>query len=88
MSDEFRHTEKQTEIMTIVLNSASAGAFCTLQELRDKLSYGKDVSKQAVLCSLKFLAKHGMLERRHRGPKSMELIPTQQGYKVFRVDHD
>lgn len=78
-------TDKQHEIMGHVLEAAGKGSYITLVELwRDKLSYGPSVSKQAVLCSVKFLAKHGFVIRQPDGRNSMKIIPTSKGYETFQ----
>lgn len=79
---EFAQTEKQTEIMGLVISAVDAGAYITLNDLRDKLSYKP--SKQAVLCSINFLIGHGFLVTTLHGNRSMEIKPTALAYATFR----
>jgi hypothetical protein len=80
---EFAQNDKQTEIMKLVMDTArDTGDFIELHELKGKLSYGPDVSKQAILCSLKFLEKHGLIAREHRKRK-LYIKPTLEAFKVF-----
>ncbi|CAO3459737.1 hypothetical protein [Azospirillum argentinense] len=92
MSDptDFLHTDKQAEILRHVLAAADAGAFLDIHALKKRLSYGAAVTVQAVDCSLRFLERHGMLERFHapvagRGAyKRVHVKPTPRAYTVFR----
>lgn len=80
-------TPKQHEIMDLVLRAADAGELLDIAELKERLSYGPDVTKQALQCSIRFLEKHGMLARdyeRRRGARRMVLQPTGLAYSTFR----
>jgi hypothetical protein len=79
---EFAHTEKQSEIMRHILCAADEGAYITLKQLREKLSYKS--SKQSVLCSLMVLENRGFLTKAYHGHLSMELKPTAFAYATFR----
>lgn len=83
---QFAHTAKQHELMELILKAADSGAFITVKELHAKVSYGKDCKKQAILCSLRLLEKHGFIAKKYRGPKSAEIVPTAQAYTVFRAN--
>lgn len=79
---EFAQTDKQAEIMRLVLTAVDHEHFLTLEKLREQLSYKP--SKQAVLCSLKILESHGFLTKVYHGNRSMELKPTTLAYTTFR----
>lgn len=83
MKVEFGRTEKQQEIMSLILDASERGVALTLASLRVMLSYGPDVSKQAVLCSLRILMEHGFLEKVYHG-KKLIIIPTAAAYREFR----
>ena len=81
---EFAQSDKQEEILRLVLDTAEqTGDFIELHELKGKLSYGPDVSKQAILCSLKFLEGHGLIAREHRKRK-LYIKPTLETYRRMR----
>ncbi|SER26290.1 hypothetical protein SAMN05216548_11418 [Faunimonas pinastri] len=82
---EFNRTPKQEEIMTLVLTAAHAGEHLSLAELKEKLSYGAEVTKQAVQCSIRFLVKWNMVEKEYRSGK-LFIKPTLLAYKHFRKD--
>jgi len=79
---EFAHTDKQAEIMRLILGAVDHGSLITLKALREQLSY--KASKQAVLCSLKILEGHGFLTKHHHGNRTMEIKPTATAYTTFR----
>ena len=79
---EFAQTDKQLEIMKLILGAADLGAYITLTQLREKLSYKP--SKQAVLCSLRHLAGHGFLTKKYHGCRTMDIMPTVLAYSTFR----
>jgi repressor of nif and glnA expression len=79
---EFAQTDKQTEIMKLILGATSLGSFITLKQLRDRLSYKP--SKQAVLCSLRRLESHGFLTKTYHGNQTMDIVPTMLAYATFR----
>jgi hypothetical protein len=80
---EFAHTDKQAEIMRHILTAADTGVPITLEKLREDLSYR--ASKQAVLCSLRFLEGHGFVEKRYHGNRTMDILPTKLAYSTFRT---
>ena len=87
---EMTQTEKQHEIMTLVLKSTDAGSFLDIGELQAALSYGSEVTKQALQCSIRFLEGHRMLVRGYevrRGRRRMILKPTPAAYVAFRNSH-
>lgn len=79
---EFAQTEKQTEIMKLILGAVDHGSYITLASLREQLSYTP--TKQAVLCSLNFLEGHGFLTKKYHGNRTMEIVPTALAYSTFR----
>lgn len=80
---EFAHTDKQVEIMRLILAAADLGAFITLTKLREELSYKP--SKQAVLCSLRNLESYEFLTKTYHGNVTMEIVPTAKAYATFRT---
>lgn len=84
--EKFAQTEKQIEIMTIILKAADKGRHLSAQELHGELSYGKGCTVNAVLSSLKFLEAHGLIARRKRndGTRRSEIMPTKLAYIYFR----
>jgi len=69
--------------MKLIVGAIDAGAFITLVSLREKLSYKP--SKQAVLCSLRVLEKHGFLTKNYHGNRTMELKPTPLAIVTFKA---
>jgi repressor of nif and glnA expression len=80
---EFAQTEKQTEIMKLILEAADYGAFINMTQLRERLTY--KASKQAFLCSVKILENYGFLVKEYKGSRPMELKPTPLAYATFRT---
>lgn len=82
----FAQTEKQTEIMNLILQAADAGKHLSAHELHARLSYGDKCTVNAVMCSLKFLESHGFISRRRRGDgtRRSDLLPTKLAYIYFR----
>lgn len=78
-----RRTEKQREIMGIVLREAGAGRFLNVTELHDLLSYKAEASYGAIRISLRFLEKQGMLHRKREG-RETKLVPTPRAYDWFK----
>lgn len=81
---EFRQSLKQTEIMGLVVTANADGVPISLPQLQAKLSYGASVKRQAILCSIKILERHGMLTRENSKSKSMRLIPTDLAAMYFK----
>ena len=79
---EFQRTDKQTEIMKLILGAADTGVAITLKQLRDRLSYKP--TKQAVLCSLRILERYGFLTKQYHGNRTMHIHPTARAYSTFR----
>lgn len=84
--DKFAQTEKQIEIMTLILKAADAGTHLSAHELHAQLSYRDACTVNAVLSSLKFLESHGLILRRKRkdGTRRHEILPTKLAYVYFR----
>ncbi|MBD9511620.1 hypothetical protein IB265_33230 [Ensifer sp. ENS10] len=76
-----RRTEKQKELMGLILKAANDGAFLTPSELHAKISY--PATYGAVRVSIKFLVSQGMVEKRPEG-NFVRLVPTLRGYDWFR----
>jgi hypothetical protein len=91
-AENFSGTEKQYEILTKVLAAADLGAPISLIDLWRSLSWGATVTKQAVLCSIRILEHHGMVERRygrklqrqHRQGMPQYVLPTLKCYQLLR----
>lgn len=83
---EFAQTEKQTEIIRLVLAAADAGEVMTYPLLQARLSYGAGVSPQSIQCSIRFLEKHGLvLRQKSLGDGRTTIIkPTSRTYRMFR----
>ncbi|PZR92263.1 MAG: hypothetical protein DI537_13835 [Stutzerimonas stutzeri] len=76
-----RRTEKQKELMGLILQAAGQGTLLTVKELHAKISY--PASYGAVRISLNFLEGQGMIERKRQG-QNVLLVPTDRGYDWFR----
>lgn len=76
-----RRTEKQKEIMGLILKAAGEGRYLTTKEIHEQVSY--EASYGAVRISIRFLVTQGMLERRPAG-QFTHLVPTLKGYDWFR----
>lgn len=83
---DFSQTEKQMEIIDIVMRAADAGEVMTYQRLQARLSYGRSICIQSVHCSVKFLEKHGVLVRVKSPEDSRKTLikPTTLAYEMFR----
>jgi hypothetical protein len=84
MLETFAGTDKQNEIMGKVLAAADAGTDIEFWELKNALSYGSDVTKQALQCSIRYLARHGLVARKYGHRRKLFLAPTMLAYQVFR----
>ena len=76
-----RRTEKQKEIMGLILKAAGEGRFLTTTDIHEQVSY--EASYGAIRVSIRFLVSQGMLERRPDG-NFTRLVPTLKGYDWFR----
>ncbi|MCK1543409.1 hypothetical protein IVB12_15945 [Bradyrhizobium sp. 179] len=81
MSD-FKGTEKQIEIMTLVVEAAARGHNLTVNDLMAQLSYKP--GRSALHCSLKFLRQHGFLETVSHGRRGAIVTPTAAGVSTFK----
>lgn len=84
MSKRFAATPKQQEIVTLVLQAADRGEDAEFHELRAALSYGPDVSPQALQFSIRYLEQHGFLSRKYGEKRKCLISPTLLAYQVFR----
>lgn len=83
---EMKMTRQQREIMALILGAADKGYAISMPQLRADLSYGGEVTKQAVLSSLRYLEARGMLTKEYgRGNKPMTMKPTALAYVTFRA---
>ena len=83
MPKPYLNTPKQREIVHHVLRAADTGEFIELHQLKAKLSYGDTITKQALLCSLKYLQEHGFIEKQRKG-RQMTYKPTLKAYQKYR----
>lgn len=85
----FYLTAKQQEIMDAVLRLTGRGEFPDMDELLDAVSY--KCSKQAMQFSVRYLARHGLLEKKEpelrRGRRRAVIAPTKLAYDLLRVDY-
>lgn len=86
-----RMTTKQKQIMKVICagNKSENGeivSWCDNDQILERLPYS--CSKQAFLCSIRFLKQKGMVEsgRREirRGKKRGILVPTDLGFSVMK----
>jgi len=84
-------TEKQIEIMKVILSLVDAGSFPAITEIKNKLSYGSTVSRSAISCSLEYLEKDLVIKivkndssKTSRGNFSV-IKPTPLAYQIFRA---
>ena len=78
-------TEKQLKIMDAIFKGNDEGGFLDLEQLRDRLDYAP--KKQALQCSLKFLERHGLVERElvTRRNRLRRLVkPTPLAFQTLR----
>lgn len=80
----FRCSDKQVEIMRILMRATGEGEALHHRQLKERLSYGKNVSDIAVFISVKFLVKHGLVLKERMG-RYVYLHPTNLGYKIMSL---
>lgn len=78
----FTGTDKQLEIMSLVVDAAARGEALTIQGLLDNLSYKP--SRSALHCSLGFLKRHGYLVTENHGRNGGIVKPTISGMTTFK----
>lgn len=86
-------TDKQLEIMKVLMNGNQDDdgvtiSWCDIHELRGRLGYR--ASREAVICSLKFLQKKGLIEIRSRaeirdGRRKTLYLPTNLAFDALTV---
>jgi hypothetical protein len=89
-SKNIRFTDKQIEIMDIIMKTADEGYFIAGQDLWKALSYR--CAYQSLLCSVYYLENYGCLRRVYtksyklecRRGERMFIKPTEMGYSLFR----
>jgi hypothetical protein len=79
---DFRGSDKQVEIMTLVVEAAARGRNVTVNELMAELSYKP--GRSALHCSLKFLRQYGYLETVNHGRRGAAVTPTVAGMTLFK----
>lgn len=81
----FHPTEKQRQIMTLLVKGNPDGSFLDLDQLRDSLPYTP--SKEALTWSIRYLIGHGVMEKggteKRRKARRRILKPTEAGYAMF-----
>jgi|SRR6478609_793111 len=89
MSRRMNNTDRQREIMHLVLQAADEGRFISLKELHARLI--PESAETAMQCSIRFLAKHGMVERvygpdygEYRIGEILYVKPTILAYAKYR----
>jgi Fe2+ or Zn2+ uptake regulation protein len=89
MARPVRLTQKQKNIMGLILQKAGQGTFLTVKELHEAVSHGDGCSYGAIRKSLDVLENASMIVRERRsGENTKEVKPTQQGYDWFRPLRD
>lgn len=76
-----KRTEKQRELMGLILRAAGDGKFLSVKELHEATSYG--ASYGAIRISLRFLEKQEMIEKQRSGQSTL-LVPTERAYDWYR----
>jgi hypothetical protein len=87
MTIGFTQSEKQTEIMNVILKATDEGLMLDAKGVRDRVRYGGKVTVNAIISSLNFLVKHGFLVKKSREDRTRGLywLPTKLAYSTFRV---
>lgn len=90
-----RLTKKQKELMTIILdgNKNETGvtiSWCDVYQILDRTSY--EASREAIICSMRFLEKKGLIERRHfaeirKNRRKTVYIPTNFAFDLLSDDN-
>jgi hypothetical protein len=76
-----RRTDKQKEIMGLILRAAGEGRFMTVTEIHEAITY--DCTYGAIRVSLRFLEGQDMIAKQRDG-RVCRIVPTQRGYDWFR----
>jgi len=82
MSYKPKRTDKQRQIMFLVLEAADVGSFYTITELHQALPY--KCAYGSLRTSLRFLSKRGIVELERSGMSKI-VRPTIKAYDWFRV---
>jgi uncharacterized membrane protein len=78
----FKSTPKQREILSLICNALAKGEEITSADIHRKVSYGSTASRSAILCSIEFLEKHGLIAKEKRG-RNVLLTPTSRGFALY-----
>lgn len=84
MPETFTGTDKQHEIMGLVFAAADGGRDIEFWELKDSLSYGAGITKQALQFSIRYLEQHGMVARKYGPRRKLFIAPTLLSYQMLR----
>ena len=80
-----RFTDKQREIMSLLIRANPDGTFLDIDQLIESLSYR--TSKESLQFSIRTLIKHGMVTKAEREIRRARcrtvLVPTGLGYSAF-----
>lgn len=79
---EFRITDKQQEIMTLVVETTARGNLIKVSDLLAQLSYRP--ARAALHGSLTFLKRHGMIVTESHGRNGSFVKPTAAGMTLFK----
>jgi predicted transcriptional regulator len=84
-SETFSQTDKQVEIMTIILDAIDRGEAVTIKLIHSRVSYGASVRHSAINSSVNYLVHHGFLTKtRPAGNAVYQIRPTLKAYQYFR----
>lgn len=79
-------TQKQSEILKLVIKGNPDGTFLDLDQLLDRLSYKP--TKQALQFSIRYMIDKGLIEKKptehRRGAKRRLIAGTADGYAEYR----
>ena len=85
-----RLTDKQAEIMRLAVKGSTSGDFISLKELHYRLSYGHEVSEQAIQASIRYMEQKGLVTRKYemrfnysaQWIRTLVIVPTEKGYNT------
>lgn len=79
-------SQKQAEILTLVIKGNPDGTFLDLDQLLDRLSYKP--TKQALQFSIRYLIDRGLVEKKptefRRNAQRRLIAGTSEGYAEYR----
>jgi len=87
---DFNKTAKQMEIMRVIFKAAGEGKFLSPKELHKLIAHGAECKYPALICSISYLRRHGMIESVYgddHGPHQYGLKsylkPTPKAYRTL-----